>query len=229
MTPREKAEACYRLARSTEHAGERDAAIGRGDAICDKHGLDKATFEVPGRAKPKVEARFERANFSYARTHEYGARSRSQTADDLFAEVARHMGEGDAWAEAMRSFARAASLDPAEVERSRQAQAARFREQTEPLKRKAEQSQQAAALDAADKLSKRGFVVTALGGTVTSRLGWYVTYQGRTEHATHAQLLALWKRVADREVERAEAKVRAENLKRWAAEGVHFTFDEGEE
>jgi hypothetical protein len=51
-TPRERAEACYAVARSTTHEGERAAAIGRGDAICEREGLDPASFDVPGRARP---------------------------------------------------------------------------------------------------------------------------------------------------------------------------------
>jgi hypothetical protein len=54
MTPREKAEACYAMARSTTHAAERETAIGRGDAIVTKHSLDPASFDVPGRARPKA-------------------------------------------------------------------------------------------------------------------------------------------------------------------------------
>ena len=50
-TPRQLADACYALARSTTHAGEREAAIGRGDAIVARHGLDPESFAVPGRAR----------------------------------------------------------------------------------------------------------------------------------------------------------------------------------
>jgi hypothetical protein len=52
-SPREKAEACFAVARSTTHAGERENAIGRGLAICEREGLDPDTFDIPGRAKPE--------------------------------------------------------------------------------------------------------------------------------------------------------------------------------
>jgi len=50
-SPHERAEACFAVARSTEHRGERDAAIGRGEAICRRYGLDLDDFDVPGRQR----------------------------------------------------------------------------------------------------------------------------------------------------------------------------------
>ena len=39
-SPRDRALACLAVARSTMHAGEREAAIGRARSICERHGLD---------------------------------------------------------------------------------------------------------------------------------------------------------------------------------------------
>jgi hypothetical protein len=48
------AEACFAFARSqTKHPAERDAAIGRGEAICAKHGLDLDDFDIPGRRRSR--------------------------------------------------------------------------------------------------------------------------------------------------------------------------------
>jgi len=222
MTPRQKAEACYEIARRpTTNPNEAANAIGRGDAICDRYGLDKATFDVPGRAKPRVEARFERARFSYARHHEYGARMRPNPADDLFEQMARNMGEGQAWAEALRRFAHAAGHDPDEVERARQAQAY-ARDRAEAIRREEEaravRRKRAEAQQAADMLIKRGFVVEAVhhGIHMVGLTSWSVTYRGRTEYATDDQLLALWGKVKDREVEQAQERFRRDEASRWA-------------
>lgn len=43
-TPAQLAAACFATARSTTHAGERDAALGRARAICRRHGLDEAAL-----------------------------------------------------------------------------------------------------------------------------------------------------------------------------------------
>lgn len=48
-TPREKAKRCFALARSTTFAGEREAAISRGVAICEAASLDLDEFDIPGR------------------------------------------------------------------------------------------------------------------------------------------------------------------------------------
>jgi len=50
-TPRKRADACFAVARSTTHDGEREAAIGRGKAICERHGLDLDDFDIPGRKR----------------------------------------------------------------------------------------------------------------------------------------------------------------------------------
>jgi len=56
-TPRQRAEACFATARSTTFDGERNAAIGRGKAICAKHGLDLDDFDIPGRSPQRAKAR----------------------------------------------------------------------------------------------------------------------------------------------------------------------------
>ena len=53
-TPRDKAERCFAVARSTTHSGERENAIGRGMAICEREGLDLDLFDIPGRARSRV-------------------------------------------------------------------------------------------------------------------------------------------------------------------------------
>ena len=54
-TPRDRAAACAAVARSTTHAGEREAAIGRCLAICERHGIDPDQFQLPGRAQVRRE------------------------------------------------------------------------------------------------------------------------------------------------------------------------------
>lgn len=54
-TPHERAAACAAVARSTTHAGEREAAIGRCLAICERHGLDPDRFDLPGRPNRRPE------------------------------------------------------------------------------------------------------------------------------------------------------------------------------
>lgn len=51
MTPRQKAEACFALARSTTHPGERANAISRGEAICARNGFALDDFDIPGRVR----------------------------------------------------------------------------------------------------------------------------------------------------------------------------------
>jgi hypothetical protein len=53
---RQRAERCFSLARSTTFEGERDNAIRRGLAICEKAGLNPDTFDIPGRTKAKPAA-----------------------------------------------------------------------------------------------------------------------------------------------------------------------------
>jgi len=50
-TPRQRAEACFAVARSTAHAGERSAAISRGEFICKRYELDLNDFDIPGRKR----------------------------------------------------------------------------------------------------------------------------------------------------------------------------------
>jgi hypothetical protein len=52
-TPSQRAEACFAVARSTAHEGERDAAISRGKFICDRHSLDLDDFDIPGRKRTR--------------------------------------------------------------------------------------------------------------------------------------------------------------------------------
>lgn len=47
----ERARRCFAVARSTTHEGEREAAINRGLAICEKAGLYPDRFDIPGREK----------------------------------------------------------------------------------------------------------------------------------------------------------------------------------
>lgn len=47
----ERARACFAVAASTTHAGEKAAAIDRGMALLDKFGLDPDRFEIPGRVR----------------------------------------------------------------------------------------------------------------------------------------------------------------------------------
>ena len=51
--PRIRAERCFALARSTTFDAEREAAIRKGLAICERAGLDASAFEIPGRMKPE--------------------------------------------------------------------------------------------------------------------------------------------------------------------------------
>lgn len=51
LSPRERAERCFALARSTTFDGERESAIALGSAIAEKAGLDLATFDIPGRVR----------------------------------------------------------------------------------------------------------------------------------------------------------------------------------
>lgn len=48
-----KARKCFALARSTTHAGERDAAVSRGLAILERAGLNPDDFDIPGRARKR--------------------------------------------------------------------------------------------------------------------------------------------------------------------------------
>jgi len=50
-TPRQRAEACFAVARSTTHEGERAAAISRGEFVCKRHGLNLNDFDIPGRVR----------------------------------------------------------------------------------------------------------------------------------------------------------------------------------
>lgn len=50
-SPAEKARKCFAVAGSTEHAGEREAAIARGMAIIGKNKLNPDHFEIPGRSR----------------------------------------------------------------------------------------------------------------------------------------------------------------------------------
>lgn len=52
-TPAERARKCFALATSTQHEGERAAAIERGMAIIARNGLDPDRFDIPGRETPK--------------------------------------------------------------------------------------------------------------------------------------------------------------------------------
>lgn len=52
LKARDLAERCFALARSTTFPAERDSAIGRGTAICEKAGLSLDQFDIPGRARP---------------------------------------------------------------------------------------------------------------------------------------------------------------------------------
>jgi len=65
---RQLAESCFAVARSTTHAGERQNAIGRGEAICRKHGFSLDDFDIPGRrprAAPRPETSFRFAAGSF--------------------------------------------------------------------------------------------------------------------------------------------------------------------
>ena len=50
-SPAVKARKCFAVAASTQHSGERDAAIARGMAIIEKHNLDPNDFDIPGRQR----------------------------------------------------------------------------------------------------------------------------------------------------------------------------------
>lgn len=47
----ERARACFAVAKSTTHEGERAAAINRGMALLERAGLNPDHFDIPGRAK----------------------------------------------------------------------------------------------------------------------------------------------------------------------------------
>jgi hypothetical protein len=107
-----------RLAQSATIPGEKDAAWGRVDALCRRHGIDRAEYPRPGEpARPEPSAKPGRraGPGSYARTHEYGRQpsggerpfTRSFNFDDL-AEIIRQAqesnpGGGDFFAEAFRN------------------------------------------------------------------------------------------------------------------------------
>jgi len=87
MTPREKADACFRKARSTTSEHERDNAITLGTRIAEKANLDLDLFDIPGRerkAPPRPEAKPHWSRDpharspNYARYHEFGGYDRYQ-------------------------------------------------------------------------------------------------------------------------------------------------------
>lgn len=57
--PRATARACFELAAKGATEGERSAALGRGMAIVERHGLNPDHFDIPGRVKAKPSAYFE--------------------------------------------------------------------------------------------------------------------------------------------------------------------------
>lgn len=91
---REKAERCFAVARSTSFEGERDAAISRGTAICERAGLSLDLFDIPGRVKakrPKI--------------------SGSQLAAEIDAKLMERMRRDLANAETRQNFAKAINPD----------------------------------------------------------------------------------------------------------------------
>lgn len=51
--PADRARKCFALARQPGTHGERDAAIARGMAIVERHGLNPNDFDIPGRIRGK--------------------------------------------------------------------------------------------------------------------------------------------------------------------------------
>lgn len=90
-TPRQRAEACFAVARSTTHDGERTAAISRGEFVCKRHGLSLDDFDIPGRARKVPAGRMRGGSFDidldlnafHARQSAY-----STTQEDLFGHAA---------------------------------------------------------------------------------------------------------------------------------------------
>lgn len=60
-TPRQRAEACFALARSTLHDGERENAISLGIKVATAAGLNLDLFDIPGRSRPRDPNAEERA------------------------------------------------------------------------------------------------------------------------------------------------------------------------
>lgn len=58
MRERQRAEACFAVARSATFEGERAAAISRGRVIVAKAGLDLATFNFPGNVATRAVPRY---------------------------------------------------------------------------------------------------------------------------------------------------------------------------
>lgn len=52
-SPSDRARKCFALARSPGTPGEREAAISRGMALVQRHGLDPNAFDIPGRIRGK--------------------------------------------------------------------------------------------------------------------------------------------------------------------------------
>lgn len=89
-TPAERARKCFALAASTEHAGERDAAIARGMAIVEKNNLNPNHFEIPGRAKPTQRAAGSGfAGFATGGSFQFGSEALRAAVDAMQADFAR--------------------------------------------------------------------------------------------------------------------------------------------
>jgi len=69
--PRIRAERCFALARSTTFEAEREAAIRKGLAICERAGLDASAFEIPGRMKPEPASWFRETLFDKPKAPAY--------------------------------------------------------------------------------------------------------------------------------------------------------------
>lgn len=95
LSPRERANRCFAVARSTTFDGERESAIARGIAIAEKAGLDLGSFDIPGRrpAGPTWAQRFGCTDFPARKSPETYS---SSEFDSVMASFRMHMRGGRA-------------------------------------------------------------------------------------------------------------------------------------
>lgn len=170
-SPRQRADACFALARSTTHDGERSAAIGRGEAICQKHGLSLDLFEIPGRARASRSA------------------PRSNVADTVDDVLRRYAGAFHRAAEA----ANAKFGEDLEETRRRNFEVADAEAKARDARRRVRQS----ASMAASRLFQHGVKTYPVG--IDGEEPWIVFHDGASVEVTHEGLIELERAIAARQ------------------------------
>jgi hypothetical protein len=94
-SPAELARKCFAVAaRSTTLPGERDAAIGRGMAVLERHGLNPDHFDIPGRqCAPSITITLDAAVIEAAQRHMREAAMAKMAARMQAEMVARSLAE----------------------------------------------------------------------------------------------------------------------------------------